>query len=167
VESYAVFQRLLIEKLAEKLSMTASSSMNGWINSPTNRTLRLRGRIMDQKKRADISANPSHDTTRHTKKRKPLKLERTLELMLRKPKANAYDANDMYGDLHLNTSVSDLQLRYGFRILRECKKVRGRASDRPAAHYWFLEDERQKALDLLNAKRVRRGVALLTWSDFS
>ena len=112
---------------------------------------------MDQKKRANISTNPSHDKSKHTKKRKPLKLERTLELLLRKPKANAFDANDMYGDLHLNTSVSDLQLRYDFRILREYKKVPNRATDQPLAHYWLSEIDRPKAAKLLNTLRAKHG----------
>ena len=111
---------------------------------------------MDQKKRADISASRSQDTTKHIKKRKPLKLERTLELLLIKPGANAYDASDMYGDLHLNTSVSDLQLGYGFRIIREYKKVPHRVSDQPLAHYWFSESDRLKATKLLNTLRDKR-----------
>ena len=120
---------------------------------------------MDQKKRADISANPSLDKSKHTKKRKPLKLERTLELLLKHPEPNAYDANDMYGGLHLNTSVSDLQIRYGFRILRESRKVPDRISDQPAKYYWFSDEDRSKAIELLSKLRARRGANPIIWES--
>ena len=118
---------------------------------------------MNQKKKADIAVSPSHDKTKHIKKQKPLKIERTLELLITKPMANAFDAQETYGDLHLNTSVSDLQLRFGFRIRRQYKKVPGRATEQQLAHYWLDDENRSRAIDLLNQFRAKRNVSPVYW----
>ena len=123
---------------------------------------------MDQKKRTDISANPSQaKSNSNTTTPRRTKNEACLLLLLRRKETHHFNAAKSYHESCLNTTVSKLQSEQGIMVARTYRPLPNAMTNVPFAHYFLTGDNRIKAMKLVDKLRVKRNAEPMNWEGFA
>lgn len=99
----------------------------------------------------------NHRTNKTTINKPATKTELCLRALLTRHETTTFDANRLYGDTCLHSTISAIEKQYSIKIARSLRKVRGRRTNAAIAHYRLDGDNVAKAKIITNNLRVSRG----------
>jgi len=99
----------------------------------------------------------NYHTSETTTNKPATKIELCLSTLLNRHETTTFEANRLYGDTCLHSTISAIEKQHRIKIARSLRKIRGRHTNAAIAHYRLDGDNVIKAKIITNNLRVSRG----------